>query len=332
MPTVLEKSVAQSGAPLELQMERYVGRYSDKLFDWDAFPASRGYPELDRAQARYIGAGGSQKLNDPSTLTPDHFTLSIVHQPAGRYGASHSHEVPESFTVLEGVLTVGWEWDGEVVQARLGPKDMVLHATDRPHGFRNDGVDPVQVSIMVGKGRPMPPHYLYHPRSHASALSRAFGAAPGKTFDLDFRSDDPRHREMARHIVRYSQQRPQWNAAGFATMTYIGEGGAPAGTYRNDLVHVPKGVAIKAYKRDVEDAYFVIQGCITVGWEQNGKIVEQRLGRKDLLLNPPGQAHYFRNDGVEDAQFFMVIGTPKPEDVTFKAAELEASGTEELNR
>jgi mannose-6-phosphate isomerase-like protein (cupin superfamily) len=320
MQTVLEKPTAQSGRSLELDMEQFVGRYADKVFDWEAFPASKGYPELDRAQIRYIGAGGSHKVNDPRTLKPDHFTLSIVHQPAGKYGASHSHEVGESFTVLEGVLTVGWEWDGEVIQARIGPKDMVLHAVDRPHGFRNDGVDPVQVSIMVGKGRPNPPHYLFHPRSHASELARAFGAAPGKTFDLDVYSDDPRHREMARHIVRYSQTRPRWNTAGFAAMTYIGDGAAPAGTYRSDLVHLPKGVAVKAYERDVEEAYFVVQGCITAGWEQDGRIAEQRLGPKDLIVNPPGRPHYFRNDGVEDAQFFMVVGTPKAEDVTFKAA------------
>lgn len=320
MHTTLERPTAHPGEPLNAEMARFVGRYAEKVFDWEAFPASKGYPELDRAQIRYIGAGGSHKVDDPTTLRPDHFTLSIVHQPVGKYGASHSHEVEESFTVLEGILTVGWEWDGDVIQARLGPKDMVLHATDRPHGFRNDGVDPVQVSIMVGKGRPKPPQYLFHPRSHSSELSRAFGAAPGRTFALDFNSDDPRHRQMAQHIVRYSQQRPQWQPAGFAKLVYIGEGGAPPGPYRNDLIHLPRGTGVKAYERDVEEAFLVVQGCLTVGWEQSGEVVEQRLGPKDLILNPPGRVHYFRNDGVEDAQFFMVVGTPKPEDVIFKAA------------
>ena len=315
----VESAQPETGGSLTSRMERNVGRYADKLFDWEAFPASKGYPELDRAQIRYIGAGGSNKVGDPRTLKPDHFTLSIVHQPVGKYGASHSHEVAESFTVLEGILTVGWEWDREVVQARVGPKDMILHATDRPHGFRNDGVEPVQVSIMVGKGRPKPPQYLFHPRSHSSELSRAFGAEPGKTVELDVNSDDPRHQQMARHIVRYSQQRPVWHPAGFAKMVYIGEGGAPAGTYRNDLVHLPKGGGVRTYERDVEEALFVVEGCLTVGWEENGEVVEQRIGRKDLILNPPGRAHYFRNDGVEDAQFFMVVGTAEPETVEFKA-------------
>lgn len=303
---------------VEVEMAAHVGRYADKVPDWDAFPASKGYPELSRAQIRYIGAGGSPKLDDPSTLRPDHFTLSIVQQPVGKYGASHAHEVPEAFLVLEGVLTVGWEWDGEVVLARLGTKDMILHAMNRPHGFRNEGWDPVKVSIMVGKGKPMPPQYTYHPKTHDTAISWAFGAQPGKTYPLSWTSDDPRHRDMARHIVRYSQQKVQWHPAGFARMVYVGEGGAPAGTFRKDLVVLPRGVGVRGYERDVEEAYFVIEGCLTVGWEENGRTVEQTLGPRDLILNPPGRRHYFRNEGVGDAQFMMVVGTPKAENVNFQ--------------
>jgi mannose-6-phosphate isomerase-like protein (cupin superfamily) len=305
---------------LETRMNACVGMYANKVPDWDAFPASRGYPELARSQIRYIGAGGSPKVDDPGTLRADHFTLSMVRQPVGKYGASHAHEVEEAFLVLGGVLSVGWEWDGEVVMARLGPKDMILHAVNRPHGFKNEGVDPVDVSIMVGKALPKPPHYLYHPKTHSSELSAAFGAAPGKTQTLDWTSNDPRHRQMARHIVRYSQQKPQWDPAGFAKLVYIGEGGAPAGTYRKDLIVLPRGVAVQAYERSVEDAYLVLQGCITVGWVADGRICEKRLGPRDLIFNPAGQPHYFRNDGVEDAQFMMVVGTPGREDVTFRAA------------
>jgi mannose-6-phosphate isomerase-like protein (cupin superfamily) len=304
---------------LSAQMDAYVGLYANKIPDWDAFPGSRGYPELSRAQIRYIGAGGSPKIDDPSTLKPEHFTLSVMHQPVGKYGASHAHEVEEAFLVLDGVLTVGWEWDGEVVLARLGPKDMILHAIDRPHGFRNDGFDPVKVSVMVGKARPLPPKYIYHPKTHDSELSAAFGALPGKSFPLSYSSSDPRHREMARHVVRYSQRKPKLSPAGFFHSPYIGEGGAPAGTYRKELIEVPSKVGIRPYKRDVEDAYFVLEGCLTVGWEEGGEIVEKRFGAKDLIYNPPGRLHYFRNDCPQMAQFMMVIGTPKPEDVDFRS-------------
>jgi quercetin dioxygenase-like cupin family protein len=311
---------AAATTSLESRMKRNVGRYADKVPDWDAFPASRGYPELARTQIRYIGAGGSPKVDDPGTLPAEHFTVSLVHQPVGKYGASHSHEVEEAFLVLEGVLTVGWEWEGEVVTARLGPKDMILQAIDRPHGFKNEGVDPVQVSIMMGKARPKPPHYVYHPKTHDPELAAAFGARPGKTHALDWESSDPRHRDMARHIVRYSQQRPQWHEAGFARLVYIGEGGAPPGSYRKDLIHLPRGAGVQAYERAVEDAYFVLEGCITAGWQDGGRTVEQRLGPKDLILNPAGIPHYFRNDGLADAQFMMIVGTPQPEDVRFRKA------------
>jgi mannose-6-phosphate isomerase-like protein (cupin superfamily) len=177
----------------------------------------------------------------------------------------------------------------------------------------------VLVSIMLGSARPNPPHYLYHPKTHSPELSAAFGALPGKTQPLSWQSEDPRHKLLAKHIVRYSQQKPQWNDAGFAKLVYIGEGGAPPGSYRKDLVHLPRGVGVRAYERHVEEAYLVLEGCMTVGWEENGKSVEQRLGPRDLILNPAGQPRYFKNDGLTDAQFMMIVGTPQPEDVTFKA-------------
>ncbi|MGQ0751227.1 MAG: cupin domain-containing protein [Betaproteobacteria bacterium] len=313
MAAVLDQSLAT-------RMQARVGRYADKVHDWDAFPASRGFPELARSQIRYIGAGGSPKIDDPTTLEPDHFTVSMVHQPVGKYGASHAHEVEEAFLVLQGVLTVGWEWEGEVILARLGAKDMVLQAANIPHGFRNDGMEPVLVSIMMGKARPNPPQYLYHPKTHSPELSAAFGAGPGTTHLLSWESSNPRHRMFAQHIVRYSQQKPQWHGAGFGKLVYIGEGGAPAGGYRKDLVFLPRGAGVRAYERAVEEAYLVLEGCVTVGWEENGKVVEQRLGPKDLILNPAGQPHFFTNDGFSDAQFMMIVGDPEPENVRFRAA------------
>src|SRR5437667_9585629 len=154
------------------EMRAFIGRHTDKGFDWDAFPGSRGFPDLARAQMRYIGAGGSPKADDPSTLRPGQFTLSLVHQPVGKYAACHSHEVVEHFLVLEGVLTVGWAWGTEVIEAHLGPKDMVLNQLGRPHGFRNDGVEPVLMSISVGSGLPKPQASVRHQRGVDAAFRR----------------------------------------------------------------------------------------------------------------------------------------------------------------
>jgi mannose-6-phosphate isomerase-like protein (cupin superfamily) len=268
---------------------------------------------------RYIGAGGSPKADDPSTLKPGQFTLSLVHQPVGKYAACHSHEVVEHFLVLSGVLTVGWAWGDEVIEARLGPKDLVLNQLGRPHGFRNDGVEPVLMSISVGSGMPKPPVYVCHPRDSDPSVARHFGASPGKTHAFDPDSDNPRQREFARHVVRYADRRPIWDA-GFARSVYIGEGGAPPGQYRLDMIQLPRGVAVRGYARPVEDAYFVMEGCITVGWEEAGHSVEEGLGPKDAIFNPAGRVHYFRNDGAADATFMMLVGTAEAEDVRFHAA------------
>jgi mannose-6-phosphate isomerase-like protein (cupin superfamily) len=268
---------------------------------------------------RYIGAGGSPKVNDPSTLKPGQFTLSLVHQPVGKYAACHSHEVVEHFLVLQGVLTVGWAWGDEVIEARLGPKDMVLNKAGRPHGFRNDGVEPVLMSISVGIGMPKPPVYVCHPRDNEPETARRFGAAAGKACAFDPDSDDPRQREFARHIVRHAARRPVWDA-GFARVPYVGGDGAPPGQYRMDMIHLPKGVGIFGYSRPVEDAFFVLDGCITVGWELSGQIVEERLGARDVMFNPAGCVHYFRNDGVTDAEFMLLVGEPNGEDIRFRPA------------
>ena len=87
-----------------------------------------------------------------------------------------------------------------------------------------------------------------------------------------------------------------------------------------DMICLPKGVAVRGYARPVEDAYFVLEGCISVGWEEAGHAVEERLGPKDLIFNPAGRVHYFRNDGVADAKFMLLAGPARAEDVRSQAA------------
>src|SRR5579871_3998832 len=137
----------------------HVGRHSAKMWDWDAFPASKGFPELARAQMRYIGAGGSPKVGDTSTLPPTCFTCSLIYLDSPRYAAAHSHEIEEVFWVQSGRLTVSWESDGEWVDVLLGPGDALLNPPDVVHGFRNDGPEPVVAQFMVGHPKPLMPKY-----------------------------------------------------------------------------------------------------------------------------------------------------------------------------
>src|SRR5438270_4730958 len=312
---IAAQTVSPRNAPdLSHEMRRSIGRHTDKSFDWDAFPGSAGFPELGRAQMRYIGAGGSPKVNDPNTLRPGDFTLSLIHQPVGKYAACHSHEVVEHFLVLDGVLTVGWAFGDDVIEAKVGRFDMVLNQSGRPHGFRNDGIAPVLMSISVGSGSPKPPVYACHPKDGDPARARRFGAAPGRTIAFDPASDDPRQQEFAGHIVRHAERRPVWQA-GLARLDYVGDAGAPPGGYRMEMIHLPRGVAVRGYERAVEESYFVLDGALTVGWDDGGESVEQRLGQKDVILNPPGRTRSFRNDGIADATFMLLSANQPGQDV-----------------
>ena len=256
-----DSSLTQQPSALASEMRAYTGLFTEKTFDWDAFPASRGFPDLLRAQLRYVGAGGSPKSNDPTTLKAEHFTFSLVNQPVGKFAGSHAHEVVEHFFILQGVLTVGTVWGDEVVEVKLGPGDLLLNKSGRPHGFRNDGVEPVLMQITVGSGTPEMPVHVCHPKDKDLELARRFGApGPEKIHLFSPESTDRRHQELAKHVVRYRDRTPVWDKAGFARLTYVGEGGAPAHGYRMDMIHLPKGVAVKPYVRDVEDVYFVLDG------------------------------------------------------------------------
>lgn len=289
---------------LRAELRSHIGRFTDKQPDWDAFPSNRGYPELARAQIRYVGAGGSPKVADPTTLKAEHFTLSLVHLPAGNYAASHVHDVEEAFYVVKGVLTVASDYDGKTVKSRMGPRDMLLNEPGRPHGFLNDGVEPVLMAIMVAniKGTPVAIRYKSHPKDVGPEVARTFGGV----------EDTDRH-DVDRWITRYSQARSEKDPSGITRKAYIGNGGAPAGRFTKELVHAPVGCRVEARTREVEDAFFVMAGCLTVGWEEDGVVVEERLGPRDAVFNPAGRAHYFRNDGIEDAEFLWISGAAAAE-------------------
>jgi mannose-6-phosphate isomerase-like protein (cupin superfamily) len=318
MNVITPPQAATPGAALRANLVRH----AEKSFDWDAFPSNRGFPELARAQMRYIGAGGSPKVGEPGTLKPEHFTLSLIHKPVGNYAACHAHEIEESFLILRGVLTVGWEREGEVCEVRLGPGDMILNARDIGHGFRNDGVEPVLMTISVDVGKPLPPRYLYHPKLGTDAtLARAFGAAPGRTIPFDPNGTHPLQRLMAGYVVRHADQATIREAAGFTRKVYVGTGGVESTTCRKEMLGLPAGAGVRPYVRDVEDAFMVLEGSLTVGWEDgDGGTAEVELGPLDAVLNPAGRRHWFRNDGIGPCKVWQVVGSAGAETVRFEAA------------
>jgi len=310
----------QTPAPsLAEELKAHTGRFTDKEFDWNAFPSNAGFEELKRAQMRYIGAGGSPKVGDTSTLKPDHFTLSLIYKEPGKYAACHSHEIEESFLIIDGTLVVGWEKDGEVVEVNLGPKDMILNAREIGHGFRVDGVEPVLMSISVDVGKPLPPVYHYHPKEHAPELARSFGAQPGKTMKFDRNGAHPLQQLMAKYVVRHHEQPTIWEDAGFTRKVYVGPGGIENDTCRKEMWGVPSRIGVKPFTRPVEDALMVLEGSLTVGWEENGEVVEIELGPRDLVKTPAGRKHWFRNDSAAPVTVWTVIGQSEEDGVTYQA-------------
>lgn len=304
---------------LQDDFQGHIQRYATRQFDWNAFPSNAGYPELARAQMRMIGSGGSPKSGDTTTLRPEHFTMSLIYKEPGKFAACHAHEIEEAFFILSGVLTVGWESEGEVVEVALGPKDMILNARDIAHGFRNSGIEPVMLSVMVGAGKPLPPRYLYHPKDTSAELAAAFGAQPGHTHLLTSADELPLRELMTRNVIRYDNQKTHWLPAGFGRKIYVGEGGVKATTVRKEMFLIPPFVGVRPYCREVEEAFLVLEGHITVGWEEDGICVEQQIGPRDVILTPAGRRHYFRNNELTPVTLLCVIGTAQPDDIQFEA-------------
>ena len=143
-------------APLSLEeiMQRYIGRFRDKVPDWAAFEDAK-IEGWRRAQHRFIGAGGSAKHEDPSVIPPRAFTLSIMYVPPGQGNAPHTHEVEEIFFVLQGFLTVFVEDEaGRRVSARLGPWECIACPPGVIHGYQNESLEPVYFQVMLGRARP----------------------------------------------------------------------------------------------------------------------------------------------------------------------------------
>lgn len=142
------------GVDLETIISTFVGRFKDKLPDWNAF-ADASIEGNRRAQHRFIGAGASGKHDDASVIPANAFTLSIMLVPPGQGNAPHTHEVEEVFFVLDGSLTVFVEEEsGRRVSQVLKPWDLICCPAGVIHGYVNDTDRPVHLQVMLGRGKP----------------------------------------------------------------------------------------------------------------------------------------------------------------------------------
>jgi len=142
------------GIPLEEILERYVARFRDRVPDWEAFEDAK-IEGWKRAQHRFIGAGGSGKHDDASAIPARAHTLSIMYVEPGQGNAPHTHEVEETFFVLEGLLDVFVEdEDGRRLTTRLGKWECISCPPGVIHGYDNTSLQPVWFQVMLGRGKP----------------------------------------------------------------------------------------------------------------------------------------------------------------------------------
>jgi mannose-6-phosphate isomerase-like protein (cupin superfamily) len=283
-----------------------IGRYLEKRWDWDAFPANSGYAELERAQMRYVGAGGSPKTGDRTTLPPGAFTCSLIFQEPGRKASVHHHQIEELFFVHRGRLTMTWQFGDETVDFVVGPGDAVLNPPTRPHGFRNDGTEDCVLQIMVATAAPMLPTYTDHPADHATSPLRP--AEPQNVAGY--------LAQVEPYLCRATDAVPQTRAVEggtFVASPYVmtrEDGGKVTPTHFTFAVDtLSRGAETPAYDRDVEEAFMVIDGVLDVETvDAAGATATQRIGPRDLALVPAGVRRRIVNRDAATARFAAIAG------------------------
>ena len=127
---------------------------AEDLHDGDAVPSvGSGWAVGERVGEG--GDGGSGKHDDPNAIPARAHTLSIIYLPPGQGNAAHTHEVEETFFVLQGFLdTFIEDEDGRRLTTRLGPWECVTCPPGVIHGFDNVSLEPVYFQVMLGCGKP----------------------------------------------------------------------------------------------------------------------------------------------------------------------------------
>lgn len=299
-------------------LRSHTGRYLDKRWDWHAFPANEGYAELDRAQMRYIGSGGSPKA-DPGTLPAGAFSCSLIHQEPGKKASVHHHEIEELFFVHRGQLTMTWQFGDETVDFVCGPGDAVLNPPGRPHGFRNDGPDDCLMQIMVATAGPMMPTYTDHPKQHPISPLRP-AAAHARAGYMALIEPQVARAARAQCLVR--------DVAGgrFAVRPYVMKpehgGLVTPSHFTFALAELTPNAATPAYPLGAEEAFMVIEGVLDVELIDGDASATERLGPRDLAVVPAGVERRLVNRDPSRVRFASIVGDPNAGPIAWR----EASG------
>jgi mannose-6-phosphate isomerase-like protein (cupin superfamily) len=143
-----------------------------------------------------------------------------------------------------------------------------------------------------------------------------------------------------RYVGRFREKTPDWAAfedakiEGYkrAQHRFIGAGGSgkhtdptviPAGNFTLSIMFVEPGQGNAAHTHEVEECFFVLQGFLTVFFQDaDGKRIDKRLGPWECACCPAGVIHGYINDSLEPVYFQVMLGRGKPETMGYADANL----------
>ncbi len=134
-----------------------------------------------------------------------------------------------------------------------------------------------------------------------------------------------------KNIAYLKDRKADWGALEFqekidpryrrAQMRYMGTGGIaakdsnviPAEHFTLSTMILPAGcIGPLHIHRDVEEAFFVIQGTIKFTWELDGEKVERTIGPRDLIVTPAGVWRELENVSEDEGLMLVMLGASKP--------------------
>jgi quercetin dioxygenase-like cupin family protein len=129
-------------------------------------------------------------------------------------------------------------------------------------------------------------------------------------------------------VARFGELEADWDAFADsrnegtrrAQFRFIGAGGSGKsdpkaivpGGFTFSIMQVPPGQGGSAHTHEIEEAFFVLKGTLTVFFERDGKRVSTELKPWEIVSCPAGIPHGFRNNGTEDVYMQTIIGSGRP--------------------
>ena len=143
-----------------------------------------------------------------------------------------------------------------------------------------------------------------------------------------------------KYVARFRDRKADWSAFEDAKVDgyrraqhrFIGGGGSgkhadpnaiPPRGFTLSVMYVPPGQGNAAHTHEVEEVFFVLQGYLTVFFEdETGRRVDARLGPWECAACPPGVIHGYVNDSLEPVYFQVMLGKARPETMGYSDEEL----------